>query len=76
MKLKRCPCGQLPERLSVVDATSSKWAYATPSCCNEWLFEFRTQYERDPNKISELAEQAWNAMPRAKELEDYARGRC
>ena len=65
-ELKICPCGQLPKKLNVsADSNTPKWAYATGSCCNEWIIEFRNSYEKiGGNESIRLANDAWNNMTR------------
>ena len=67
MKLKRCPCGKVPEELCISDAgQGSKWAYVTGFCCGEWNIEFRTGYfDFASPECMDLAIQAWNEAPRA-----------
>jgi hypothetical protein len=63
--LKRCPCGEVPESVSAEESNNSKYAYAMPSCCNEWMIEFRTNYKPlDSAECIALAESAWNDAPR------------
>ena len=63
-RLKRCPCGEIPQSLGITDTLSGKWILITPDCCGEWTIEARNSYciddERDDN-----AAIAWNDAPRA-----------
>ena len=62
--LKPCPCGKRPDHIPVHSLPPQK--YSQGSCpCHDWRFEFHTQYERDEDKIDDLAEKAWNELPRA-----------
>ena len=64
--LKPCPCGQVPEALTITDnGQGYKWASATGTCCDEWSVEFRTQYnDYTSDACRELAIEAWNEAPR------------
>ena len=63
--LAPCPCGQVPTSLSISDYGGYKYALASPSCCGEWLIEFRTNYKPlDSEACMTLAHAAWNAAPR------------
>lgn len=62
--LKKCPCGEVPERLVIVEGSTCKYAMVAGGCCNEWHIEFRTGYESG-DKLMELATAAWNFAPRA-----------
>lgn len=62
--LKPCPCGQTPTTLQLFGAPPQKYTMAAGDCCNEWIIEFRSQYERDDAKLQDLAAKAWNAMQR------------
>ena len=63
--LAPCPCGQVPASLSISDYGGYKYALASPSCCGEWLIEFRTNYKPlDSEACMTLAHAAWNAAPR------------
>jgi len=66
MKLKKCPCGKIPEYIGITDSgQGGKWAGASGSCCGAWEIEFRTQYFPPSSKeIMELAVEAWNEAPR------------
>lgn len=61
--LKPCPCGQTPPGFCL-EAVGMKYANASPNCCNEWGFEFRINYETDPQVIERIAAESWNALPR------------
>ncbi len=64
-ELKPCPCGQIPNDISIEDAgQGGKWAWVSGDCCAEWAVEFRTQYE-EGIKLYDLAVEAWNEAPRA-----------
>lgn len=64
VKLKRCPCGQIPSKLLITD-NGAKWAFAFGDCCNEWHIEFRTQYNPiDSKECMDLAIEEWNRAPR------------
>ena len=68
MKLKPCPCGEIPENLSI-DDSDCKWFTCCGDCCGEWFIEFRSGYlsmERDKEKIMEMATDEWNETKRAK----------
>lgn len=65
-----CPCGNTPKELYVTDAgQGGKWAWVYGGCCGEWHIEFRAEYnDPESEKCKELALEAWNAAPRAKEV--------
>ena len=69
-KLKRCPCGEVPNKLEICTAgQGGKWAYTYGDCCNTWEIEFRTQYsDIDSKECMELAIEGWNAATRDKSL--------
>ena len=64
---KKCPCGQTPLHLHVVDnGQGTKYASVYGSCCGEWLIEFSANYKAlDSKECYELAVKAWNEAPRA-----------
>lgn len=62
--IKQCPCGKTPTTFGVNLTQGTKWAEASPDCCGEWLFEFRTHYERDQDKLLSMAVREWNLLPR------------
>ena len=64
-ELKPCPCGATPTALCLEGDSPAKWMRVSGDCCNEWSIEFRSSYERDPEKLHELGAKAWNASPRA-----------
>lgn len=65
MSLKPCPCGKVPTELQIVSAYRSKFLMAAPSCCSEWMFEFRSDYLNPAApECTALAVDAWNKMPR------------
>jgi len=67
-ELKACPCGKTPDRLSITESATSKWAFVSGDCCGDWLVEFRTNYhDLASSEMYELAEKAWNEMPRTDE---------
>ena len=67
-KLKACPCGKTPGLLSITEGSTAKWAFVSGGCCGDWLVEFRTGYnDLSSMELYELAEIAWNEMPRADE---------
>ena len=67
LKLARCPCGEVPERLSIQPDGGGKYAFASGYCCGEWHIEFRAQHHKpDSPECAVLAAQAWNDAPRAK----------
>jgi len=64
IKIKRCPCGHIPEKINI-DARDSKWFLAVPSCCDEWIIEFRSCYHpADSEEAKKRAIEAWNFAPR------------
>jgi hypothetical protein len=65
VELKRCPCGEVPRQISIVDTGSAKYMFAVPSCCSEWMIEFRTNYHHaDTSECRALAVEAWNNASR------------
>ena len=65
--LSACPCGKVPTAIYVyADSDRPKWAYCHGNCCGEWNIEFRAGYaDLASDEIQRLAEEAWNAAPRA-----------
>ena len=61
--IKQCACGKKPTAFDV-DSPGSKWAWFTPNCCGEWSIEGRIHYEKDPEKLHEIAVKYWNTGPR------------
>lgn len=66
MKLKRCPCGQIPDVLEITDiGQDGTWAAVVPGCCGEWTIVFRSQYlDFKSKECMDLAIEAWNEAPR------------
>jgi len=61
MKLKQCPCGQLPSSVIIQDGNTCKWAWVGGNCCGDWFTEFRTNYHGlETPECKKLAEAAWN----------------
>ena len=69
--LAACPCGKTPQELYIVDGwQGGKWAWAYGGCCGEWHIEFRTGYnDLGSDECKRLAREAWNAAPRAANVE-------
>lgn len=65
--LAACPCGKTPTDVYIQDAgQGGKWANVAPNCCDEWMIEFRTNYEGfHTDECKRLAIEAWNNAPRA-----------
>ncbi len=64
--LKQCPCGKVPNSLTVFDGNQGcKYHYVMPDCCNEWFIEFRAQY-LDIDQCMDIAIKAWNETTRGK----------
>lgn len=67
MKLKPCPCGEVPTELSI-DCSDCKWFSCCGNCCGEWSIEFRSDYlrwDKEEKKITAMAVKAWNETKRA-----------
>ena len=65
MKLKKCPCGKTPEKLSIMEGSTAKWAFVGGDCCGDWLVEFNTHYcELGSDECDDLAVDAWNRQTR------------
>lgn len=65
MLLKPCPCGKTPTSFTLNGTHGNKYSIATPSCCDEWMFEFLSRYvDLDSKEWQQLAAEAWNALPR------------
>jgi len=66
MKIKECPCGKIPEDLSIQDiGQGTKWAIAIPTCCSEWSIEFKAMWNSfDSKECKKLAIESWNKAPR------------
>lgn len=64
--LARCPCGEIPDALTICESGhGGKYAAINPACCETWEIEFRTDYhEIDSEECMRLAVEAWNAAPR------------
>ena len=66
-KLNKCPCGEIPDELHIIEGNSFKWAWVSGSCCNEWSIEFRTEYnDIGSDKCMESAITVWNGATRGK----------
>ncbi len=65
-KLKKCPCGEVPSELIIVDAMKGgKWAYVYGSCCSLWMIEFNTlYYDVISDRCMDFAIKNWNATER------------
>lgn len=64
-----CPCGEIPERLCIVEQ-DCKWALVAGNCCGDWHIEFSTGYHPIGSpELSALALAAWNAAPRRRGFE-------
>ncbi len=61
-ELKPCPCGKIPTELHISDAgQGGKWANVCGNCCDEWMLEFRTDYNNlDSDECMKLAVDWWN----------------
>jgi len=57
-------CGASPAKFDINETCGGKWAYGTPNCCGEWMFEFRNHYTTDAIEQQKLAGIAWNNLPR------------
>lgn len=77
MKLKPCPCGQIPKVLDTMDTgEGGKWAIASGDCCGEWHIYFRTNYEKEGSqKYMELAISEWNDAPRGHQQGERSDGK-
>ena len=61
-----CPCGKIPNKLSIAEGSTCKYAYVCGDCCGEWNIEFRTGYHKvNTNECMELAIKEWNNASRA-----------
>ena len=68
-KLKPCPCGKIPERLSIQDGSTYRWRYV--GCpCDEWWIEasVRSADRNDADQIYSMCVDAWNAAPRRADM--------
>lgn len=66
--LKECPCGLTPLNLVVLgeaEGARPKYAFVAGDCCNEWIIEYRNQYEPigSPEAIARAIKE-WNAATR------------
>lgn len=69
--IARCPCGKIPEHLSIQCFGSYKYALVYGSCCGEWMIEFRVPaYDPDSPDAADAALEAWNKAPRADDLKE------
>ena len=65
VELKRCPCGEVPTTVCVIEGNSSKYMHVVGGCCGEWMIEFRTNYHpAGTSECKALAVEAWNNAPR------------
>ena len=65
LKIARCPCGEVPERLVIQPDGGGKWASASGDCCGYWSIEFRANYKApDSPECIALAARAWHDAPR------------
>ena len=62
--LKPCPCGQVPDNLSV-HHPGSKWSSVSGDCCGEWFIEAKIWYAED-NEAEKIAIEFWNNTPRGR----------
>ena len=63
-ELKPCPCGKVPQSLTIGCPDQAKWGWV--GCeCQDWYTEFRNNYATDADVVNENARQAWNAARRA-----------
>ena len=64
MTLAPCPCGKVPNSLTIVPE-DREYAFALGACCGEWHVKFRTNYKplHSPECMA-LAQAAWNDAPR------------
>ena len=64
-ELKPCPCGETPDHLCVCEGSTLSYAYASGSCCNEWIIEFRTdKYSPYSEESMGNAVKIWNSTKR------------
>lgn len=64
--LKKCPCGETPNKLLVMGMERARWAHVSGDCCGDWEIEFRNSYAKIPSDESmALAVEAWNRAKRA-----------
>jgi len=69
--LKRCPCGEVPASLEMIDTGQGfKWMNVVGTCCGQWSLEFRADYHPDPDNRMPLAIECWNSADRCCELND------
>jgi len=66
-KLAQCPCGEVPEEISVISSDNGcKYALAVPDCCWDWMVEFRTiAYDLESDATKEAAIEAWDKASRS-----------
>lgn len=74
--LARCPCGEIPSSLFVMDGDTYRTHVVSGTCCGEWSIDVKLPIElsiRNAGPISpermEYLESAWNAAPRGNENE-------
>jgi len=64
-ELAVCPCGQVPEKLSVYSSGYIKYGLVSASCCGEWAVGYNTnRSDIGTDENVRLAREAWNAAPR------------
>lgn len=65
VELKRCPCGEVPKKVYIIESNSSKYMYVVGECCGEWMVEFSTNYHpADTSECKALAVEEWNNAKR------------
>lgn len=63
-EIAACPCGEIPERLYIVEQFSV-FAMAAGACCGKWHIAFRRQNcSLGSPELNALALAAWNAAKR------------
>ena len=67
-KLAVCPCGQIPEKLTVESALySNTWATVRGNCCYDGQIEFHKNFSVVGSEENiRRAREAWNDAPRGK----------
>ncbi len=70
VKLKKCPCGEVPDELIIFDSGhGGKWAYVHGSCCSLWMIELNTlYYDVSSDRCMDFAIEYWNDAEREESL--------
>jgi hypothetical protein len=64
-KLKPCPCGKTPTKLSIQEGSTYRWRIISGDCCGAWMIESsRIDYMADDEKVKQQCIDDWNNTER------------